>query len=485
MKLKESTQKVLDVVIIGAGLSGIGTAYWLQKKCPKKDYLILEARDALGGTWDLFRYPGVRSDSDMFTFGFRFKPWKSPQPLSKGEDILAYLKETAEENEIDQKIRYQHKMLGADWSTSERVWTIKVACKEAIKEIKTRFLYMCSGYYSYKEAHRPKFIGEENFEGEIVQPQFWPKGLNYQGKKVVVVGSGATAVTLVPSMAKECKQITMLQRSPTYVMSLPNKNKFYVGLRKVLPEIWAYRLSRWNNIFLSILMFWLSKTFPKMIKKRIMKKAAQQLPEGFEVDRHFNPRYNPWEQRLCVVPNGDLFKAIRSGKANVVTDEIEQFTTKGIQLKSGDHLEADLIILATGLKIQLLGGSEISIDGELQSANDSMVFKGMLISGIPNLAIAFGYTNAAWTLKTDLTANYVCRMLNYMDRKGHQVVVAEKEEEVEAVDFLNLNSGYIKRGKDVLPQQGNKSPWKVYQNYWKDWRAINFANMNHKVLKYE
>lgn len=483
--MEKSKEKILDVVIIGAGLSGIGTAYWIQKKCPSKDYLILEARGTLGGTWDLFRYPGVRSDSDMFTFGFRFKPWRSPQPLSEGENILAYLKETAEENEIDQKIRYQHRMLAADWSSSKKVWTIKVACKEEVKEIKTRFLYMCSGYYSYKEAHRPRFEGEENFEGEFVQPQFWPKGLNYQDKKVVVVGSGATAVTLLPSMAEETQKITMLQRSPTYVMSLANKNKFYTGLRKILPELWAYRLSRWRNIFLSILMFGLSKTFPKRIKKRIMREAAKQLPEDFEVDRHFNPRYNPWEERLCVVPNGDFFKAIKSGKADVVTDEIANFSAKGIDLKSGKQLEADIIVLATGLKIQLLGGSEISIDGKLQSANDSMVYKGMLISGIPNLALAFGYTNAAWTLKTDLTANYVCRMLNYMDRKGYDMVVAEKEEEVETVPFLNLNSGYIKRGKHLLPQQGNKSPWKVYQNYWKDWRAINFAKLNHKVLKYK
>jgi monooxygenase len=478
-------QEILDLIIIGAGLSGIGTAYWLQKKCPNKKYTILEARDRLGGTWDLFRYPGVRSDSDMFTFGYKFKAWKSPQPLSKGEEILAYLQETAEESGIDEHIRYGHKLLEANWSSVDKLWTLKVDQQGQIIYLKTRFLYMCSGYYSYKEAHRPNFLGEEQFKGQIVQPQFWPKGLNYQNKKVVVIGSGATAITLVPSMAEASSKITMLQRSPTYVMSLPNKNKFYSFLKKVLPSNWAYRLSRWRNIFLSIFMFWLSKTYPKWVKKRLMREAAKQLPEDFEVDKHFNPKYNPWDQRLCVVPDGDLFKAIKSGKADVITDQIEHFTENGIQLKSGKSLEADIIILATGLKIQLLGAAKILLDGVAQTANDAMVYKGMMISGIPNLAIAFGYTNAAWTLKTDLTANYVCRMLNYMDRKGYQTVVAEKEEGVKTIPFLNLSSGYIKRGEDVLPQQGDRSPWKVYQNYWKDWRTIRFAALNHPVLKYK
>lgn len=474
-----------DVIIIGAGLSGIGTAYWLQEKCPQKDYLILESREQLGGTWDLFRYPGVRSDSDMFTFGYRFKPWQNPQSLSEGKDILSYLEETARENDIDKKIRYQHKALSANWSTEKKCWAVQVHTPEGEKTFYSNFLYMCSGYYSYEKAHRPKFKGEEDFQGNIVQPQFWPEGLDYSNQRIVVVGSGATAVTLVPNLAKKAAQVTMLQRSPTYVMKLPNRNGLYAFMRKLLPNSWAYRITRWRNLSLSMLMFSLSRAFPKRMKQLIVKGAAKQLPEGFDVEKHFTPNYKPWDQRLCVVPDGDLFTAIREGGADVRTDEIEYFEKNGLRLKSGQQVEADIVVLATGLKMKLLGGIEVKIDGEKMESGNRFVYKGMMMSDVPNFAMAFGYTNNSWTLKTDLTANYICRLLNYMDKKGHDTVVPEGPEEGSEEAFLNLNSGYIKRAESILPQQGKHRPWRVYQNYLLDALMTRWGGIKDKVLKFD
>ena len=476
-----------DVVIVGAGLSGIGTAYWLQKKCPGKRFTILEARDTMGGTWDLFRYPGIRSDSDMFTFGYSFKPWENIQPLADGESIRNYLVETAIENRIDQKIQYGHKVIETNWSSEEACWTLKAleTSSGETKKIKTQFLYMCSGYYSYEEAHRPGFEGEQDFHGDIVIPQFWPEDLDYAGKKVVIIGSGATAVTLMPTMAETAAHVTMLQRSPTYIMPLPNRVGLYKFLKKILPLKWAYNIIRWRNILLSIFSFWFARSSPERAKKFFMKTAAKELKPDFDVDKHLNPKYNPWDQRLCVVPDADLFRAINQEKASIVTDHIDRFTGKGILLTSGERLDADIIVLATGLKMRMLGGAVAKVDGKVIETNSVMVYKGMMISGIPNFAIAFGYTNASWTLKSDLTANYICRLMNYMDKKGYHVVFPQPDSEVEEEPFLDFNSGYVLRAQQILPKQGSRKPWRVYQNYIQDMLTIKYGKIADKVLKFE
>ncbi|NNF34757.1 MAG: NAD(P)/FAD-dependent oxidoreductase [Saprospiraceae bacterium] len=482
--MQSEAGKIQDVVIVGAGISGIGTAYWLQEKCPNKEYIILEGRESIGGTWDLFRYPGVRSDSDMFTFGYKFKPWKEPKALSDGASIRKYLTEVIQENGIDKKIHYGHKVVSADWSSEEKHWTLDVKTKEKSIQIKARFLYMCTGYYDYKEAHRPRFDGEENYRGDILQPQFWPEGYNYKGEKVVIIGSGATAVTLVPAMSDDAAHVTMLQRSPTYIMNLPNNSDLFFTLKKVMPESWAYKITRRRNIILNILIFWLCRTFPSGMKKLFMKGAASQLPEGYDVDKHFNPKYKPWDQRLCVVPDGDLFETIKEGKASVITEQVDQFDANGIVLQSGESLEADVIVVATGLKIKILGGAEIKVDGKVIDPKESMVYKGMMISGIPNFAIAFGYTNAPWTLKTDLTANYMCKLINHMDKKGYRTVIPRKDPSMEVIPFLNINSGYVERAQNILPQQGAKRPWRVYQNYFKDMMATRFGKIEDDFLEF-
>jgi cyclohexanone monooxygenase len=474
-----------DVVIVGAGIAGIGAAYWLQQKCPQKQFVILEARDNIGGTWDLFRYPGIRSDSDMFTFGYRFKPWENPKSLSDGASILAYLQETVRENSIDKNIRFGHRVQKLNWCSKEACWTIEVQTARGVQFLRSRFVYMCSGYYSYEEAYRPVFEGEAKYKGTIVLPQFWPQDLDYSGKQVLIVGSGATAVTLVPAMAQTAGHVTMLQRSPTYIANLPNRDGLYRRLKKWLPNRKAYRITRWKNLLVSMLVFSLSRAFPGFVKRLIMKGAAKQLPPGYKVDKHFNPSYNPWDQRLCVVPDGDLFTAIRSGKASVVTDKIDHFTERGVLLVSGQELQADIIVLATGLKVRLLGGAQLTIDGKAVNTNEVMVYKGMLISDVPNFAIAFGYTNASWTLKTDLTANYICKLLNYMDRSGYAVVVPRKEAAVEVEPFLNFDAGYIKRANHILPQQGSRRPWRVYQNYFLDMITTRFGRIADGVLQFE
>lgn len=483
--MQQNPNEVRDIVIVGAGISGIGTAYWLQEKCPTKDYIILEGRNEIGGTWDLFRYPGVRSDSDMFTFGYKFKPWKEPKALSDGASIRKYLTEVIRENGIDKKIHYGHKMVSADWSNESKCWTIDVEIKGETTQIKSRFLYMCTGYYDYKEAYRPRFKGEEQFKGDVLQPQFWPQGYDYKGKKVIIIGSGATAVTLVPAMADDASHVTMLQRSPTYIMNLPNNSDLFFTLKKVLPESWAYKITRRRNIILNIFIFWACRAFPGTMKKLFMKGAASQLPEGYDVEKHFNPNYKPWDQRLCVVPDGDLFESVKQGKATVVTEKIDHFNTAGIVLHSGEKLEADIIIVATGLKIKILGGADIKIDGKVIDPHESMVYKGMMISGVPNFAIAFGYTNAPWTLKTDLTANYMCKLFNHMDRKGYSSVVPKKDPSMEVIPFLNINSGYVERAQTLLPQQGAKRPWRVYQNYFKDMMATRFGKVEDGVLEFD
>jgi len=478
--------QIHDVVIIGAGISGIGTAYWLQQKCPDKDFTILEARNSIGGTWSLFKYPGIRSDSDMFTFGYRFRPWVNPQSISSGKNILQYLKDTVKDAGIEEHIRFGNKMISADWSDQSRTWTLQVTTPKGEEEVECKFLSICTGYYNYREAHRPHFRGEEDFKGKIVLPQFWPKDLDYSGKKIAVVGSGATAVTLVPSLIESgADHVTMVQRSPTYIMNLPNRNGLFIALNKILPSKWAFRFTRWKNISLQMISFGLAKLFPKMMKGLLMKAAAKDLPENYPVEKHFNPRYNPWDQRLCVVPDGDLFKTIKDGKAAVNTGTISHFTENGIEMESGEKIDADLIVLATGLKMQLLGGADIRVDGVPSYFSDAMIYKGMMVSDLPNFIYAFGYTNASWTLKVDLTANYLCKLLNYMDRNGYNVVVPQRENQESDEDFLNLSSGYIQRARKILPRQGKRRPWRVYQNYLVDMIATRFGRVKDSVLKFE
>lgn len=485
MHHSSTTQTTYDIIIVGAGISGIGMAYWLQKKCPEKRVLILEARDTIGGTWSLFQYPGIRSDSDMFTFGFRFKPWNDPQSLSSGEKILKYLEQTVKENKLDQLISFKHKMLSSNWSDNEKCWSLQVDSPEGLKVLKSRFLSICTGYYNYQEAHRPKFKGEDLFQGKIILPQFWPKNLDFSNQKIAVIGSGATAITLVPSLANQgAKQVTMIQRSPTYVMNLPNRNGQFAFLKKVLPDSWAYRLTRSTNILLSMASFGFSKAFPKFMKKIIMNAAGKQLPDGYPVEKHFNPSYNPWDQRLCVVPDGDFFTSINKGDAHVVTGEISHFSENGVQMKNGEFIEADLIVLATGLKIQLLGGAQLSVNNIQVKVSESYIYKGMMVSNLPNLIYCFGYTNASWTLKVDLTANYLCKILKYMDKNGFEVVTPKAGKIESEENFLNLSSGYITRAENELPKQGSKRPWRVYQNYLIDMLTTRFGPIRDQALKF-
>ncbi len=474
----------LDVLIVGAGLSGIGTAYRLGEQHPDKTYAILEAREALGGTWDLFRYPGIRSDSDMFTFGYNFRPWKNPQSLSGGADILTYLRETAEENGIDRHIRYRHKVIAADWSTADRHWTVSVDRDGETQHLRARFLYLCTGYYDYEEAHRPTFTGEEDFGGTIVHPQFWPEDLDYTGQRAIVIGSGATAVTLVPTLAERAAHVTMLQRSPTYVMTLPNRNRIYEVLKDRLPGRWAYRITRWANLTLGMTLYGLSRLFPNRMRRVLMNGIAREVGPGVDVEEHFSPAYKPWDQRLCLVPDGDLFHVLRDKRATMVTDHIDRFTPDGLRLISGKELAADLIVVATGLKLKILGGATLSLDGTPFAPTESMIYKGTLVSGVPNLALAFGYTNASWTLKTDLTAAYFCKLLRHMDAHGYTTFVPNPEDDVERRPFLDFTAGYIQRSAHLLPSQGSRRPWRVYQNYLLDALMTRYGRVKDGVLEF-
>jgi len=480
-----SEESPFDVLIVGAGLAGIGAACWLQKKLPHKRYAILEARQAIGGTWDLFRYPGIRSDSDMYTLGYAFKPWQEPKAIADGATIRNYIEETAGENGVVPHIRFGHRVISAAWSTPQACWTLEVEQGSVRHTLHTRFLYMCSGYYQYDQPHRPRFTGENDFDGQIVLPQVWPSELTYTGKQVVVVGSGATAMTLVPALASSAAQVTLLQRSPTYVVALPAHDKLSLRLQRWLPQRLAYSLIRWKNIVGSVGLYWLARSRPDQTKQQLIGLVSRQLGADYDVKTHFTPRYNPWDQRMCVVPNGDLFNAIRKGRATVVTDEIDHFTPQGLQLKSGQQLPADMVVLATGLTIQLFGGMQLVVDGELVHPNERMAYKGMMLSDVPNLALAFGYTNASWTLKTDLTAGYVCRLLRHMDRHNYAIAVPRRQAGMAAVPFVDLASGYVQRARQVLPQQGVRRPWKVYQNYLKDMLTIRFGRLTDGVMQFK
>jgi cation diffusion facilitator CzcD-associated flavoprotein CzcO/acetyl esterase/lipase len=478
--------EMLDVVIVGAGLSGIGAAVHLQRRFPGRPYAVLEARDAIGGTWDLFRYPGIRSDSDMYTLGYDFKPWRQAQAIADGPAIRAYVRETAAEHGIDRHVRHGHRVVAADWDAARSRWVLEVeqGPQRTRVRIACRFLWMCAGYYRYAQGHRPRFEGEDGFRGRIVHPQFWPADLDHAGKRIVVIGSGATAVTLVPEMARSAAHVTMLQRSPSYVVSRPSRDALADALRRVLPAMLAYRIVRAKNVLLGLLFFRLARRWPQAIKARLVALAGRQLPAGYDTARHFTPRYNPWDQRVCLVPDGDLFRAIRQGTASVVTDEIDRFTADGIRLKSGREMAADIVVTATGLQLSLLGDMEVRIGGQPCDLSRSLVYKGMMFSGVPNLASTFGYTNASWTLKADLTARYVCRLLAHMDRHGHAAAVPQRDPTVGEQPFLDFNSGYVLRAVDRLPRQGDRKPWKLHQNYLLDLLALRWSRLDDGTLRF-
>jgi cation diffusion facilitator CzcD-associated flavoprotein CzcO len=455
----------LDVVVVGAGLSGIAAGYHLQTRCPDKRFAILEARDAIGGTWDLFRYPGIRSDSDMFTLGYSFKPWPRRESIADGATILEYVRETADEHGIVDHIRFGHRVTHASWSTADARWTLTGDGFELTCD----FLFVCSGYYDYEQPYAPEFPGAERFRGELVHPQHWPEDLDYAGKRVVVIGSGATAVTLVPALAQRAEQVTMLQRSPSYVFALPAHDPLAAGLRRTLPRRLAYKAIRLKNVLLTSYFFNLSRRRPEQVKKFVRRAAATQLPPGYDLDTHFKPSYNPWDQRMCLVPDGDLFRAIRRGTAEVVTDHIETFTEDGIRLRSGRELEADVVISATGLTMLSFGGATVDIDGRDVEPAETIAYKGMMLSDVPNFAFAIGYTNASWTLKCELAAKYVCRLLNHMDRRDYAIAVPEVgDDSVDALPFMDFTSGYIQRALHLLPKQGSKRPWRLHQSYPRD-----------------
>ena len=477
----------VDVLIVGAGLSGIGAGYHLQAKCPGKTYAILEAREASGGTWDLFRYPGIRSDSDMFTLGYSFKPWEEAKAIADGPSILSYVRETARDHGIDRHIRFNHRVLRAEWSTDDARWTVEAQRGDTGETVRLTcgFLFTCTGYYRYDEGYTPDFPGLERFGGRLVHPQHWTEDIDYAGKRVVVIGSGATAVTLVPAMAEQAEHVTMLQRSPSYVLSLPGRDPIADVLRRVLPARVAYPVVRWKNVLLTTLFFQLSRRAPKVAKKLIRKGVERELPAGYDIDTHFTPTYDPWDQRVCLVPDGDLFRAIRKGRASIATDRVETFTERGVRLASGAELEADIVVSATGLNLLALGGMELAVDGRDVTLSETVGYKGMMFSGVPNLATSIGYTNASWTLKCDLTCEYVCRLLNHMDERGYaQVMPSARDAGFPTQPFIDLKSGYVLRAIDQFPKQGLKAPWRLYQNYARDIMMLRYGPIDDGALEF-
>ncbi|HDZ57276.1 MAG TPA: NAD(P)/FAD-dependent oxidoreductase [Pseudomonas xinjiangensis] len=477
--------KHFDVLVVGAGLSGIGAGYHLQTRCPNRSYAILESRDEIGGTWDLFRYPGIRSDSDMFTLGYSFRPWTADKSIADGADILEYVRDTAREFGIDKHIRFGHRVLSSFWSSKEACWTVEmeVGAERQRVSYTCNFLYLCSGYYSYKSGYLPEFPGIENYQGQVVHPQNWPEDLDYSDKRVVVIGSGATAVTLVPTLAQKAKHVTMLQRSPTYIMSLPDDDKIANSLRKWLPGKLAHKAIRGKNVLLSMAIYRLCRHRPEFAKRLIRKGIEKRLPQGYAIDTHFKPTYNPWDQRMCLVPNGDLFRAIRKEQASVVTDRIARFTEHGITTESGEELQADIVVTATGLKLVPCGGIQFEVDGQRIEAGDTFSYKGLMMSGMPNAAICVGYTHASWTLRADLSSLFVCRLLNYLDDNDYDQCTPRVEDPtMQQQPLLDLNSGYILRAVDQFPKQGPQAPWQQNQNYLRDLMDMKFAAVENKAL---
>jgi monooxygenase len=478
----------VDVIIIGAGLSGIGAARHLREKCPEKTFVILEGRAAIGGTWDLFRYPGIRSDSDMYTLGYTFKPWKEQKAIADGNAILAYVRETAAENGLDAKIRFGHRVISASWSSAEAAWTVEIdrGPGEERTRLTCNFLLSCTGYYDYAAGYTPTLPGTDSFTGRIVHPQFWKEDIEYAGKRVVVIGSGATAVTLVPELARKAAHVVMLQRSPTYVLSRPAEDAIANWLREHMPAPLAYGLARWKNVLLGMAFFQLARRRPALAKKRMIDLVRQELGPDYDVEKHFTPAYNPWDQRVCLVPDGDFFAAIRAGKASVVTDHIETFTETGIRLRSGEELAADLVVTATGLELQFLSGMKLTIDGHTIDPGKSMTYKAMMLCDVPNLVCTFGYTNASWTLKADLTSEYVCRLLRHMSSTGaRSATPRHADASVTEMPFLDFSSGYVQRAHDRFPKQGSKRPWKLDQNYILDILNLRFGDVDDGTIEFD
>lgn len=481
-------QPDFDVLVAGAGISGISAGYHIQKHLPKARFAIFEGRHTIGGTWDLFKYPGIRSDSDMYTLGFSFRPWTNPKAIADGPSIMNYLHEAKRDYGLDDKIRLNHRIISADWDSARGLWTVRVriGAADAEGETKTytaRFLYMCTGYYNYDAGYRPEWAGEKAFKGQVVHPQFWPENLDYSGKRVAVIGSGATAVTLVPELAKQAAHVTMVQRSPTYIVSMPSESAFANFLHKYLPARLAHGVTRWKNVALGRFMFWYCRKFPARAKAALLKGVAAELPQGIDIKKHFTPRYNPWDQRICLAPDGDFFASLRAGTSSVVTDTIKSFTAKGLALNSGETVEADIIVTATGLQMGFFGGMTLSIDGVPVNSGEHLSYKGMMFSDVPNLALATGYTNASWTLKCDLTAMYVCRLIRHMERKGYtQCCPGVHGTAPEIAPLMDFSSGYITRATAALPKQGTTRPWRMYQNYFMDLFMLSFGSVRDRAM---
>ena len=478
--------ETVDVLIVGAGLSGIGAACHLQKRCPDRSFAIIEARQALGGTWDLFRYPGVRSDSDMYTLGYTFRPWTGDKAIAEGPAILQYLRDTAREHGIEDRIRFGHRLRRAAWSSAEAAWTVEIE-REAAEPLRLRcaFLLMCIGYYDDAEGYTPEFEGRERFAGRIVHPQHWPADIDYAGRRVVVIGSGATAVTLVPALAQRAAHVTMLQRSPSYVLSRPSADPLARWLQRVAGPGPAHAVARWKNLLMAMLVFRLCRRRPQQARELMIELVRRQLGPHYDVDRHFSPRYGPWEQRLCLVPDGDLFKAMRAGRASIVTDRIERFTERGLQLASGAELEADLVVTATGLKLRPLGALAFSVDGRPLAGSELVSYKGLMFGGVPNLVSIFGYTNASWTLKADLASVFVCRLLRHMQRTGARECRPQLDASaMPLAPWTDFSSGYFQRAMDQLPRQGAKRPWKLNQDYLSDLMSLRFAALDDGVMRF-
>ena len=476
----------IDVLIIGAGLSGIGGACHLRRNSPDRSFMILESREASGGTWDLFRYPGIRSDSDMYTFGYGFKPWSDKSSIADGHKILSYIREAAAEYDVEQHIRYQHKVVSASWSSTQSRWLVTAERGDTGEQvtISCQFIFSCSGYYDYDQGYTPEFAGIDKFKGQVIHAQHWPEQLDYQGKRVVVIGSGATAVTLVPAMSQDTASLVMLQRTPTYIASVPKEQPLAETLRKWLPDSWVFRLIRWKQVLFQIYLYQLSRRNPQRLRKVLLGLVRKEMGPDYDVDTHFTPDYNPWDQRVCGVPDGDLFSAIRENRAEVVTDHIDQFNKEGIHLKSGKQLDADIVVLATGLNLKFAGGVQYSVDGKVLDFAEHFIFRGMMFSGLPNMAFTVGYTNSSWTLKADLTGQYVSRLLNKMARHSYTMVTPRLTGEVEEMPLLDFDAGYVLRSRESFPKQGNRLPWKNYQNYIRDFIGLRLGRQNDDELEF-
>jgi cation diffusion facilitator CzcD-associated flavoprotein CzcO len=477
----------VDVLIVGAGLSGIGAACHLRDECPDKTYAVLESRGAIGGTWDLFRYPGIRSDSDMFTLGYAFRPWKDSKAIADGPAIRRYIEDTAREYGVEEKIRFHHQVLSAEWSTDEGRWTVTARRTDTGETVRLTcsWLAVCSGYYRYDEGFRPEFPGEERFAGRLIHPQHWPEDLDVTGKRVVVIGSGATAVTLLPSLADEAEHVTMLQRTPSYILSLPGRDPLAQLLRKRLPVRLAYPIVRWKNVLLSTALYQFSRRRPAAARRLFRRLTQKQLPPGFDVDTHFNPPYDPWDQRLCLVPDGDLFRTLRKGTTSIVTGRIATFTETGIELESGEHLDADIVVSATGLNLLTMGGMSLTVDGAPVDVSEKVSYKGMMLSGVPNFSMVIGYTNASWTLKADLINRYVCRLVNHLDEHGYVSATPVAPPEGADQPFLDLASGYVQRSLADLPKQGARTPWRLHQNYLRDVRLMRRGPLDDEGMTFQ